>query len=57
MLHYYYYYWLHDLYSSNNIKVIKTKRMTCAGHVVRMGEKRNAYILLVKKLEEATWKT
>jgi len=31
--------------------------MTCAGHVVRMGEKRNAYRILVKKLEEATWKT
>ena len=49
MFHYYYYYWLHDLYSPNNIKVIKTKRIVCAGHVVLMEEKRNAYRILMKK--------
>jgi hypothetical protein len=51
MLHYYYYYyyWLYDFYSPNNIRVIKTKRMACAGHMVRMGKKRNAYRILVKK--------
>jgi hypothetical protein len=35
---------LHNLYSSPNIiTMIKSKRMRWAGHVVRMGEKRNAY--------------
>jgi hypothetical protein len=43
---------LHDLYSSPSIiKIIKTRRMRWAGHVVRMGEKRNAYRLLAGKLE------
>jgi len=41
--------WLHDLYSPNSIKVIETKGITCAGHVVLMGEKRNSYRILVKK--------
>jgi hypothetical protein len=43
---------LHDLYSSSNIiRIIKSRRMRWAGHVARMGEKRNAYRLLVGKPE------
>jgi hypothetical protein len=43
---------LHDLYSSPSIiRIIKSKRMRLAGHVARMGEKRNAYRLLVGKPE------
>jgi hypothetical protein len=43
---------LHDLYSSPNIiKIMKSKRMRWAGHVARIGEKRNAYRLLVGKPE------
>jgi hypothetical protein len=39
---------LNDLYSSPNIiRVIKSRRMTWAGHVARMGEKRGAYRVLV----------
>jgi hypothetical protein len=43
---------LHDLYSSPSIiRIIKARRMRWAGHVARMGEKRNAYRLLVGKSE------
>jgi hypothetical protein len=43
---------LHDLYSSPSIiRIIKSRRMRCAGHVARMGEKRNAFRLLVGKPE------
>jgi hypothetical protein len=43
---------LRDLYSSPDIiRIIKSKRMRWAGHVVRLGEKRNAYRLLVGKAE------
>jgi hypothetical protein len=43
---------LHDLYSSPRIiRIIKARRMRWAGHVGRMGEKRNAYRLLVEKPE------
>jgi hypothetical protein len=39
---------LHDLYSSASItRIIKLRRMRWAGHLARMGEKRNAYRLLV----------
>jgi hypothetical protein len=31
--------------------MIKSRRMRWAGHVARMGEKRNAYRILVGKLE------
>jgi hypothetical protein len=42
----------HELYSSASIiKIIKSRRMRWAGHVARMGEKRNAYRLLVGKPE------
>jgi hypothetical protein len=35
---------LHDLYSSTSIiRIIKLGRMRWAGHVARMGEKRNTY--------------
>jgi hypothetical protein len=43
---------LHNLYSSPNIiRIIKARRMRWAGHVARMGEKRNMYRLLVGKSE------
>jgi hypothetical protein len=39
---------LHNLYFSPSIiRMIKSRRMSCAGHVARMGPKRNAYRLLV----------
>jgi hypothetical protein len=41
---------LRDLYSSPSIiRIIKSRRMRWAGHAARMGEKRNAYRLLVGK--------
>jgi hypothetical protein len=41
-----------DLYSSPSIiRIIKIRRMRWAGHVARMGEKKNAYRLLVGKPE------
>jgi hypothetical protein len=49
---------LHNLYSSQSIiRIIKSRRMRLAGHVARMGEKRNAYRILVGKQEETTGKT
>jgi hypothetical protein len=43
---------LHDLYSSPSImRIIKERRMRWAGHVAPMGEKRNAYRLLVVRPE------
>jgi hypothetical protein len=33
------------------IRMIKSKRMRWAGHVARIGEKRNAYRILVRKPE------
>jgi hypothetical protein len=43
---------LHNLYSSPSIiTIIKSRRMRWAGHVARMGEKRNVYRLLVRKPE------
>jgi hypothetical protein len=41
-----------DLYSSPSIiRIIKSRRMRWSGHVARMGEKKNAYRLLVGKPE------
>jgi hypothetical protein len=40
----------HNLYSSP-IRMIKSRRMRWAGHVARMGEKRNAYRVSVGKPE------
>jgi hypothetical protein len=37
--------------SPSIIRIIKSRRMRWAGHVERMGEKRNAYRLLVEKPE------
>jgi hypothetical protein len=43
---------LHNLYSLPSIiRIIKSRRMRWAGHVARMGEKRNVYRLLVGKPE------
>ena len=43
---------LNDLYTSfNNVWVIKSRRMTWAGHVVRVGEGRVLYRILVWKPE------
>jgi hypothetical protein len=43
---------LRDLYSSPTIiRIIKSRKMRWAEHVARMGEKRNAYRLLVEKPE------
>jgi PAS domain-containing protein len=43
---------LRDVYSSTSIiRIIKSRRMRLAGHVTRIEEKRNAYILLVGKPE------
>jgi hypothetical protein len=42
----------HSLYSSPGItRMIKSSRMRWAGHVARIGEKRNAYRILVRKPE------
>jgi transcription termination factor 2 len=39
---------LYNLYSSPSIiRMIKSRRLRWAGHVARMGEKRNAYRILV----------
>jgi hypothetical protein len=41
---------LHDLFSSPSIiRIMKSRRMIWAGHVARMGNKGNAYRLLVGK--------
>jgi hypothetical protein len=43
---------LHNLYSLPKIiRMIKSRRMRWAGHVARMGKKRNAYRILVRKPE------
>jgi hypothetical protein len=41
---------LHNVYSSpNTIRMVKSRRMKLTGHVARMGEKWNAYRILVGK--------
>jgi hypothetical protein len=43
---------LHNLYSLLNvIRMVKLRRLRCAGHVAQMGKKRNACRLLVGKPE------
>jgi hypothetical protein len=43
---------LRDFYSSLSIiRIIKSRRMRWVGHVARMGERRNAYRLLVGNAE------
>jgi hypothetical protein len=47
---------LHDVYSSPSIiRIFKARRMRWAGHVARMGEKKNAYRLLLGKPEVGGW--
>jgi hypothetical protein len=42
----------HNLYSSPSIiRMIKPRRMRLAGHIAQMGQKRNAYRILVGKPE------
>jgi hypothetical protein len=51
---------VHNLYSSATIiRMMKSRRMKWAGHLARMGEKRNAYRILVGKVrrKETTRKT
>jgi hypothetical protein len=44
---------LHNLYSwPNIIRMIKSRRMRCAGHVESMGEKTDAYRILVENQKE-----
>jgi hypothetical protein len=48
---------LRDLYSSPSIiRIIKSRRMRWAGHIPRMGEKRNEYRLLVGKSERERYR-
>jgi hypothetical protein len=43
---------LHEVYSSQNIiRMMESRRMRGAGHVARMGKKRNAYRILVVRSE------
>jgi hypothetical protein len=43
---------LHNLYSSPSIiRMIRSRRMRWAGHVARIGAKRNTYRILVEKPE------
>jgi hypothetical protein len=43
---------LHSVYSSSSItRTIKSRRLRWAGYVAQMGEKRNAYRILVGKQE------
>jgi hypothetical protein len=43
---------LHKIYSSPNIiRMTKSRKMRCTGHVACMGENRNAFRILVGKLE------
>jgi hypothetical protein len=42
---------LHNMYSPDIIRQIKSRRMRWAGHVARMGEGRNGYRVLVGKPE------
>jgi hypothetical protein len=43
---------LHKLYSSPSIiRMIKSRMIRWAGHIVRIGEKKNAYRILVGKSE------
>jgi hypothetical protein len=42
---------LHDFSSSSMIRIMKSRRMRWAGHLARMGEKKNAYSLLIGKPE------
>ena len=40
-----------DLYASSIVRVIRSRRISWAGHVARMGERRGVYRVLVRKAE------
>ena len=40
-----------DLYSLPNVRVVKSRRMSWAGHVARIGEERGVHMVLVGKPE------
>jgi hypothetical protein len=42
---------LHEFYYSENIRMINSRRMRWMGHVARMGERRGAYRVSVRKPE------
>jgi hypothetical protein len=42
---------LHNIYSSPNIKLIKSRKMMWVGHVVHMEEMRGAYKISVRNLK------
>jgi hypothetical protein len=48
---------LHNLYSSPNIRQIKSRRMRWAGHVARMGEECVQSFDGKARRKETTWKT
>ena len=44
---------LYDLYSlPNSIRVIQNSRMRWAGHVACMGDRKDAYTIVIRKPEE-----
>jgi hypothetical protein len=43
---------IHDVYISQDIRVIYSRRMRWAGHVSRTGDRRGAYTVLVERPEE-----
>jgi hypothetical protein len=47
---------IHDLYTLTNItRLMKSRRMRWVGHMACMGQKRNAYRVLVGKPEARTY--
>lgn len=42
---------IYDLYSTNIIRVMKSRRIIWGRHVARMGERNGAYTVLVRQLE------
>jgi 3-oxoacyl-ACP reductase-like protein len=42
---------INDLYSSPSVRVIKSRRMRWVGHVARIGERKEVYLVLVGKPE------
>jgi hypothetical protein len=46
---------MHDLYSSpTKIRIIKSRRMSWAGHLAQIGEKKNVYTLQGRKMENTS---
>ena len=46
---------IQNLYSSPTMRVIKSKRIGWAGHVARIGEKRNVCVVLVRKFSSSNF--